>query len=112
MSSQIFLNRALNRNDLHTSKYESAARKFLDFHDLVTPGRSRASIVDGDGGPSQVYVFCTPTAVRTASCVSSALEHDIAPETVVFSRRSLKTLLEHPPTRTIFYMQCRLRKVD
>ena len=69
-------------------------------------------LVDGDGGPSQVYVFCTPTAVGTASCVSSALEPDIAPETVVFSRRPLKTLLEHPPTRTTFYMQCRLRKVD
>ena len=34
----------------------------------------------------------------------SALEPDIAPETAVLRRRPPKTLLEHPPKRTTFYM--------
>ena len=34
----------------------------------------------------------------------SALEPDIAPETVVLRRTPPKTLLEHPPKRTTFYM--------
>ena len=34
----------------------------------------------------------------------SALEPDIAPETTVLSRRPPKTLLEHSPKKTTFYM--------
>ena len=35
------------------------------------------------GCPSQVSIFCTPTAVGTTTCVSSALEPDVAPKTAV-----------------------------
>ena len=40
----------------------------------------------------------------------SALEPDIAPETAVLRRRPPKTLLEHPPKRTTFYLLVNLRK--
>ena len=43
--------------------------------------------------------------------VFSALEPDIAPETTVLRRRPPKTLLEHPPKRTTFYMLLGRRKL-
>ena len=42
----------------------------------------------------------------------SALEPDIAPETAVLRRRPPKTLLEHPPKRTTFYMLLSRRKLS
>ena len=42
----------------------------------------------------------------------SALEPDIAPETAVLRKRPPKTLLEHPPKRTTFYVLLRRRKLS
>ena len=41
----------------------------------------------------------------------SALEPDIAPEAAVLRRRPPKTLLEHPPKKTPFYMLLSRRKL-
>ena len=60
-------------------------------------------------------VFCTPTACCSSSRNSSkfsALERDIAPETTVLRRIPPKTLLEHPPKRTAFYMPLSRRKLS
>ena len=61
-------------------------------------------------------VFCTPTASCCCSSRNSsrfsALERVIAPETAVLRRRPPKTLLEHPPKRTTFYMSLSRRKLS
>ena len=55
--------------------------------------------------------FLYPNSGRISSTVLSALEPDIASETAVLRRRPPQTLLEHPPKRKTFYIQCRLREL-
>ena len=52
-----------------------------------------------------------PFSVLLQQQVFSALELDIAPETEVLRRRPPKTLLEHPPKGTTFYVLLRRRKL-